>query len=258
MASEEQSTGGPSSEGQGTETPSRESGISRAIGAIVSPRQTFESIARRPTWLFPVLLVIILNVVLLFSFSHRVGWRATIEKQMATSSRMAQLTPQQQQQAMARAERIAPIGAAAGATIGFVIILLAMSLIFLGAFNIIFGAGIRFKQSVSITAYAFMPGALRGLLGLLIVWVRPPEGVTLQNLVMSNVGAFLPTGVPAWLQALGSSLDIFTFWSMALLAVGFAAAGAARKVRFGSALAVIVSIWLVYLLGLVGVTAMFG
>jgi hypothetical protein len=257
MADEERGTEGLDTEGQTAETPSRESGISRAIGAIMSPRRTFESIARRPTWLFPVLLVLVLNLVVVFSFSHHIGWRATIEKQLATSSNYAQLTPQQQQQAINRALRIAPIGGAVGATVGFVLILLAMALIFLGAFNIIFGTAIKFKQSFSICAFAFMPGVVRGLLALLIIWVHPPEGVSLQNLVMSNVGAFLPAGVPAWLQTLGTSLDVFTFWSMALLAVGFAAVGTAKKVRFGSALAVVVSLWIVYLLAMVGITAMF-
>lgn len=253
MASEEQST-----EGQSTETPPRESGISRAIGAIVSPRQTFVSIAQKPTWLLPVLLIIVVNLAVVSSFTNRIGWRATIEKQVASSAAFSQLTPLQQQRQIATAERIAPIMSYAGTTVGFVLILLAMSLILLGAFNVIFGAGIRFKQSFSISAYAFMPGVLRGLLALLIIWVRPPEGVPIQNLVMSNVGAFLPAGVPGWLQALGSSLDVFTFWSMVLLAVGFAAAGAARKVRFGSAFVVVFSLWLVFLLGMVGLTAMFG
>jgi hypothetical protein len=245
-------------EEQSINPPSREGSFSRVVGALVSPRKTFASIVQSPSWLLPVLLIIIVNLVLVSSFSHRIGWATLMEKQMANNSTFNQMTPVQQQQMLDRLTRYAPIGAYAGSTVGVVIILLITSLIFLLAFNIVFGTNIKFRQSFAISAFAFMPGVVKNLLALLVVWVRPPEGVSLQNMVMSNVGAFLPATVPPWLLTLGGLLDVFTFWSLALLAVGYAAAGSSRKVRFGSALAVVVAIWLVFVLGLVGITALRG
>lgn len=236
----------------------REGSFSRVVGALVSPRETFASIVQKPSWLLPVVLVIIVNVLLIFSFGHRIGWRTLMEKQMATNSTFSQMSPVQQQQMLERLTRFAPIGAYASSTVGVVIILLVMSLLYLLAFNVVFGTSIRFRQSFAISAFAFMPGVVKNLLALLVVWVRPPEGVSLQNMVMSNVGAFLPSTVPAWLLALGSLLDVFSFWSLALLAVGYAAAGSLRKVRFGAALAVVVALWLVFVLGIVGITALRG
>lgn len=230
----------------------------RVVGAIVSPRPTFDSIARKPTWLLPLLLLIAMNIVLIFSFSHRIGWRAIIEKQMANNSQFQQLPPAEQQMRIARGLKLAPVVGYIGGTVGNVIIILIIATIFLGAFNIVFGSGIKFKQSLGIATYAFMPGLLKGLIGLAVVWVRPPEGVNLQNLVMSNVGAFLPATAPLWLQTLCNSLDLFVFWIIALLALGYTAAGASRKLKFGTALAVVVTIWLVFLLGWVGVLAAIG
>ena len=187
------------------ETSPRESALARILGVLVRPSATFESIAEKPNWLLPLLLLILVSLALTFSFGQRVGWRALIEKQLATSSRLNQLTPVQQQQAIDRAVRLAPIGGYLGSTLGSALILLAIAGIFLGAFNIVYGTTIKFRQSFAISIYAFVPEILKGLLALLIVWVRPPEGVTPQNLVMSNVGAFLPSTTPAWRAARSSA-----------------------------------------------------
>jgi hypothetical protein len=232
--------------------------FARVIGALVSPRTTFDSIARKPSWLLPFLLLLAINLLLVFSFSHRIGWRSLIEKQLTNNSQFQQLTPAQQQERIARSVKMAPMLGYIGGTVGNIIVLLVIAGIFLAAFNVVFGSGIKFGQSFGIAAHAFMPGILKGLVGLAVVWLRPPEGVNLQNLVMSNVGAFLPAGVPLWLQTLGSALDLFVFWIIALLALGYAAASSSRKVTFGSALAVVVVIWLVFLLGWVGILAAIG
>jgi hypothetical protein len=227
----------------------------RLLGAIVSPRPTFDSIARKPGWLLPFLLLLLINIAVVFSFSHRVGWRGLIEKQLASNSQFQQLAPAVQQQRIARAVKLGPMIGYLGGTVGNAVVLLLVAGIFLVAFNVVFGSGIKFRQAFGITTHAFLPGVLKGLLALVIVWVRPPEGIDLQHLVMSNVGAFLPAGQPVWLQTLGNSLDVFVFWIIALLAMGFAAASSSRKVKFGSALAVVVVIWLVFLLGMVGILA---
>lgn len=242
-------------EEQGAESLGRDSSFSRLVGALFNPRQTFQSVAQKPDWVPPILLILLVNVLLVASFTYRVGWRGTVEKQLAKTPAYAQMTPLQQQQAVDRFARLAPIGGYIGSTVGTVLVLLCIALVLLGAFNIIFGTTIKFRQSFSIASYAFIPTVLKGLLAILIVWVRAPEGINLQNMVMSNVGAFLPSAVPLWLQTLGSLLDVFVFWTLALLAIGYVSADRSRKLRFGSSLAVVVAIWFVYLFIMVGVSA---
>jgi hypothetical protein len=229
----------------------------RVVGALVSPRSTFDSIARKPGWLLPLILLITINIVVAFTFTHRIGWRTIMEQQLAKSSRYAQMTPAQQQQVLDRQLRIAPVLGYVGGTVGSVIIMLIIAGLFLGAFNVVFGSGIKFSQSFGITTHAFMPQIVKGILGLVILWVRPPEGINIQNLVMSNVGAFLPSSIPSWLQTLTTSLDLFAFWTLALLAIGYAAASSSRKLKFGSALAVVIVLWLIYVVAAVGMSAAF-
>ncbi|MBS1857618.1 MAG: hypothetical protein JST11_19775, partial [Acidobacteria bacterium] len=46
----------------------------RIGGIFFEPGKTFEDIARRPTWLVPMALVIVVVMVMLALFSQRVGW----------------------------------------------------------------------------------------------------------------------------------------------------------------------------------------
>ena len=131
-----------------------------------------------------------------------------------------------------------------------------MAGIFLGIFNGLNGTQIGFKTSLGIVAHAWMPGLISGLLALLIVCLKDATTVDLQNIVASNAGAFLSSNSPKWMVALLGSLDIFSFWFMILLAIGYSAA-APKKLSFGKAFTWIVGVWLVYVLVKVGLTAAF-
>jgi hypothetical protein len=243
-------------EEQARETAGPESALGRVAGALMSPRATFDSLAEKPSWLLPLLLWMAVSVSVVFTYGHRVGWRGFLEKQDAQSSSYNQRTPQQQQLILERQVRFAPIGGYAGATVFVVVIALVVAGILLCAFNIVFGTTIRFKQAFGITAHAFLPGVVKGVIALIVLWVRPPEGIDLQNLVMSNVGAFLPATAPNWGRVLASSFDLFNFWILALLALGFTAAGKSQKLKVGSAVAIIATLWLIWVLAETGLMAM--
>jgi hypothetical protein len=241
-------------EGQPVPTSAREAAASRLVGAVVSPRATFESIARKPGWLLPVLLLIVVNAAVAFTSIHRGYLGAYMENQAKSNPTTAGLSPQQRRMIVATRTRVVPVMTYAVAIVGTPLALLIVAAVFLGAFRIGFGAAIKFAQSFSITAYASVPSILKGLLILALMWARPPTGVNPNSVSMSSLAAYLPVGAPMWLVSLGAKLDIFTLWMLVLLAVGYAAASA-RKARFGSALGVVLVIWIVYLLVTVGFVA---
>jgi hypothetical protein len=86
--------------------------------------------------------------------------------------------------------------------------------------------------------------------------LKQPDQIDLQNLVASNAGTFLSSDAPKWLLALCTSLDIFTFWVLGLMAFAYSAVRP-KKIKFGSALTWIVGIWVVFVLIKVGFAAMF-
>jgi hypothetical protein len=226
----------------------------RIFGVIFSPKATFESIARRPTWLLPIVLLCIVSAGIVGLFSHRVGWRSLIEKQLTNNTQFQQLPPADQESRIQIALKYAP-----GVGYAEVVILPFLSaLIFAGIFWMIFsmvvGAKLSFHTSLSVVSHGMVPSIIGGLIGILILSLKDPSSVDLQHLVASNAGAFLSSDSSKWLVALLSSVDLFLFWEMILVAIGYSAT-APKKISFGSAMAWILGLWVLVVLLRVGIAA---
>jgi hypothetical protein len=140
--------------------------------------------------------------------------------------------------------------------VGTVVVILVVAGVLLGAVNLLAGASLNFKSSLGIVSYAYMPGVLGGLLGILVLFLKDPSTIDLENLVASNFAALLTSDTSKWLIALAKSFDLFVFWILLLLAAGFSAANP-KKISMGKALGVVVGLWLVFVIVRVGLAAIF-
>jgi len=239
---------------QSAETPERVSSVGRIFGVFFSPKETFQSIARRPTWLLPVLLLCVVELCIFGVYGHRAGWRGLIEKQVANNSQFQELSPAQKEARIEMSLKIVSYFVYAEGLVGpFLAVLLFAGLFWL-IFNMIVGAKFGFQTSLGIVAHSLMPTILASLLGILILFLKDPSTIDLQHLVASNAGAFLSSDSPKWLIAGLRSVDLFLFWEMILLAIGYSAA-APKKISFGKAFAWILSLWFLVVLIVVGFTA---
>jgi hypothetical protein len=232
------------------------SSIGRIFGVFFSPKATFESIAARPTWLAPLVLLCLVQLVLTAAFTQRVGWRGFMQKKLESNSRVQEMTPEQQENLLDRQAKIAPYFGYAIAVVGPFGGAVVVAAIYLAVFNLLCGSNIKFTTSLGIVAYAWMPGVVAFLLGILIVFLKDPSTVDLQHLIASNPGAFVSDDSPKWLTTLLSSLDIFSIWTLFLLAAGYSAT-TPKKISYGKALAWVVAVWLVFVLLKTGSTAAF-
>jgi Yip1-like protein len=241
---------------QNPEAPEGANSIGRIFGVLFSPKVTFDSIARRPTWILPVIILCIVELSIIGVFSRRVGWRDLIEKQLAGNSRFQQLTPAQQETQIQVALKVAPIVAYVPAVVGPFLVALAFAGILWLIFNMAVGAKFGFQTSLAVVSYCQVPSILTGLVGILILFLKDPSTVDLQHLVASNAGAFLSGDSPKWLSALLGSVDLFLFWEMILLAMGFNAV-APKKISVGGAFAWILGLWVFGVMIRVGIAAAF-
>lgn len=249
-------------EEQGSQPLSREGAWSRLIGSVVSPRTTFVSIARKPTWLLPVLLIVLVNIAVAYR-QQRPGTKlvvphAAIEQRLKSNPAFERLTPQQQAKELKEAEAMAN-GVITGAVyfgviIGTPLVFLIIAAVFLFAFNAVYGAGIQFRQSFAVTSYASVPYLVSSVVTLVLVWTRPPGTATAHELSVVSLATFLSPHARPWVLGLARSVNVFDVWTLGLLAVGYAAASS-KKVRFGSALAVVVTVWAIYLVAMAGLAA---
>src|ERR1700733_7971873 len=201
------------------------SSVARIFGVIFSPKPTFESIVQRPTWVLPLILINAVSAVVVFVFSQRVGWRGFMERQDQTNSRlqkqMESMTPEKREKMLETQTKFASIFGYVGVVLGTFIGALLVAAVLLAAFNLIAGAKIGFTTSLGIVAHSWVPGIIVGLLGILIIFLKDPSTVDIQHLVATNPGAFLSDDAPKWQESLLSSFDLFVFWYIILMSVGY-------------------------------------
>jgi Yip1 domain len=238
------------------EAPESSNSFSRMFGVLFSPQKTFESIARRPTWLAPVIVGCLVSIGVVSLFGNRVGWRGFFEKQMAGSSAFQQLPVDQQQQRLNATLKYGPKAVYVQVVIAPFLFALVVAAVFLGLFNGLAGTRLNFKTSLGIVSYGGMPNVIGGLLGVVVLLLKDPATIDLQNLVASNAGAFASSHSSKGMVALLTTLDLFSFWAMILMAIGYSAA-APKKLSFARAFAWVFSMWAIYVLVRVGLTAAF-
>jgi len=80
----------------------------RIIGVFFSPKETFADIAKRPSWILPVILMTVLGAGVAFVMNQKVDWRDVASKRIEESPRAANLSPEQKEQQLAMSARISP------------------------------------------------------------------------------------------------------------------------------------------------------
>jgi hypothetical protein len=234
--------------------------IGRVFGVLFSPKATFESIAKQPTWIVPVILGCVIGILVSFFIGKQIGWRAVVDKRIADSpsaqKRMEQLSAEDREKSLAGQAKFSPYIVYSVNVVGPFIGAALLAAIFLGAFNLVHGTKLNFKTSLGIVSYSWIPQLIVGILAIPILFLKDPATVDVQNIVASNPGAMLSDDSAKWLVALLGSLDVFSFWAMILLAFGFSAANP-KKISFGKAFGTVLFVWFLFVVCKVGLTAIF-
>ena len=69
--------------------------IGRIFGVLFSPKATFEDIVRKPSWLLPMAIMVVLGVLAAVSLNQRMNWRDYVSQQIEKSPRASQLSAEQ-------------------------------------------------------------------------------------------------------------------------------------------------------------------
>ncbi len=232
--------------------------FARITGVFFEPGKTFQDIADRPRWVVPVVLIILVSIVYMVLYTQHVGWERMMRHQMETSSRAAQMTNEQKEQAIATQARFAPIAGYVGAVVGLPIYLLVSSAVLLAIVAGMMSASVKFKQIFAVMAYASLTGLVSAILTIVVMFLKNPDDFNMQNPLVFNPGAFMdPLSTPKFLYSLAGSLDLFVFWNIFLIATGIKAA-AGKRMSFGKALFAVVLPWGVFVLGKSALAGMFG
>lgn len=231
--------------------PDSDSAFRRLVGVFLSPAKTFAAIARRPTWLLPVAIWAGLALPLSELILSKTDWRAFMTRQMARGER--KLTDAQLEAAIEQSRRLGWLWDVAAVVAPFLVTLVVAGVLWAACQA--FGWDVQFKQSLGVTAHAFFPAILGSIALLVVLWNRDtvdPELVG--DALRTNPGFLVDRQTNSVLHGLLASLDLFSFWTMALLVLGLSAAARAPRSRVAI---LVVTLWGLFVLGKAGVTALF-
>jgi len=224
------------------------SDFSRLFGVFFEPSKTFADIANRPSWLLPLAVAILMSMGLTFLYGQRVGWERIVRNQVESSSAAQQLTPEQMTQRVEAGAKIAPVIGYAAPVIFAPLYCLLAAAIFTGLVSGVMSVPVKFKQVFAVVAFTAMPNVIMTILAGITVFIKNPDEIDPQNPLIFNVGAFMDAEHSSkFLHSVAVSMDLFSFWTIFLLATGLRAA-ARKKLSFGGALFVVVTPWAAYVL----------
>jgi len=227
--------------------PSGMSEFSRIVGVFFEPSKTFRDIAQRPSWIVPMILIIVANIGFATTLAQRVGWDRIIQQQNQASSRLQQAPPEQREQGLALQRKILPISFYGGAILGAPIFNVIIAAVLLGM-TALMAAGLRFKQVFAAAIWAGLPRVLSATLTIVVVFLKNPDEFNLRNPLAFNAGAFMdPNSGSKFIYSVATSLDLFTIWSMLLMAIGLKAA-AGKRLTFTGALVAVGVPWAIVVL----------
>jgi hypothetical protein len=205
---------------------------------LFSPESTFRSLAVRPRWL-PALLVLLLSAFAVsIVLTPKMDMKQAIVDALEKQGR--ELTPTQLDQ---QVNLMKKVGMGAQIVLQPAFYLLA-AVVFFVILRLL-GSEIDYRRSLSVTVHGMLPLVIGALLMIPVVMSRASvsvEEVQGSRLLKSNLAALAPDSVGTVGLALLSSIDIFTLWSVFLLAVGYRIVG---KVSGKAAWGTVLVLWAV-------------
>ncbi len=230
----------------------------RLTGVFHAPGKTFPDVAERGRWWIPAAIMVLMGLIFVTLFVQRVGYDRMIQKAFETNTQLQDMPADKKAEAMAMQRKMMPVMMYAGPPAATLLGVLIVAGVLLFLMNGLLDAGLRYKQSLNICAYAMFPASLvSSILTCVVMYLKPPDEFDIEHALAFNAGAFLnPESTSKYLVSLASSFDLFTFWMIALMAIGFSATVGARKLPFSKALTGILIPWGLWVLIKVGFAAL--
>ena len=225
--------------------------LGRITGTLFNPKPTFSDIAQRPSWFAPMVVLLLISIGLSVTLAQRTNWVEVSKEQIAknkfASRQIDNLSEEQKARAYEQAAGRSKAIRYVRGFIGWPLLLLISSGVYLGAFKLLGGARTNYATAFAITTFAHLPIGLKELIAIPVTLLKDPTAIDPENFLASNPAAILGNDLPAWQMVPLAFLDVFGIWALVLMAVGFSAADP-KKSPFGKSLGIVFSVWFAFML----------
>lgn len=203
--------------GAGTE-PAQPGLFARAVGIILSPKDTFGHVAARPRWFGALATVAVLGAVIMGGFmATQVGQSAWLDQAVTSTERMGNTVSDAQ---YARMEKMAPYAAYFSA--GSMLAILPVGLLVTGGilwavFNTFMGGSATFKQVFATVAHSAFVWVVGWIFTVPLNYARESMSSP------TNLSVLVPMlDENAFVTRFLGSIDLFMVWWTIVLAIGMA------------------------------------
>lgn len=190
--------------------------LSRLIGVIVAPRQTFAGVIRKPKWLGMLLLLLVVSAGTNFLFlSTEVGQQAMLDQQVRQTEAFGMQVNDEAYAAMERNLPLMRYFTLGGTLVMVPLMTFATAGILFGVFTAL-GGDATFKQALAVVAHS---GAI-SILGAL--FITPLNYFRESMSSATNLAVFFPMlDEGTFLARFFGMIDLFLVWWVIVLAIGF-------------------------------------
>jgi hypothetical protein len=231
--------------------------FSRLSAIFFEPGKVFEEIKKRPTWLGIFLLLAPVVIAGQYVAVTRVDYETYMRQALAWNPLSKNMAEEQIQQILSQPRSaVQQYMAVVLAPVNLLIVFLILAGVFLLAF-VLMGASLTYKKALAVTFWAMAPPAIiMTLLAIVFMLVKEPDSLDVIDIsrnVASNPSVAVDEKTNPVLHSILARIDLFSFWTIYLLALGFAAVAGTK---LGKAAAVILVLWGVYVVIRVGISAL--
>lgn len=227
------------------------------VKLFTEPRAAFAAVKAHPGgWWLPLLGCVLLNLLFVGVWVSKVDARQFIKNQIEESGRADKIPADRFEEVVdTQARFMKPFTLVIG-PLGPVIASLVLAALFLFVYRFFYEGQVGFAQSLSVVAWSYLALALVTVpLTLAVMGAKGDWNVDPAGALGANLTLFLEKGQTAHaLYVLASSIDLFTFWVLFLLASGY---GVLVRKPTSSAMWGVVLPWVIWVVGKVALTALF-
>lgn len=246
------------------DAPPEMSVMERLGGIFYEPTRVFQNLKAHPRWLVAFLLISILSSAYYVAFVQRL----TAERIVSyTADKMAEtpfIPPEAVQQAREEGldqakNPVQRVGTAIKTLVGMFAFMAFLAAIYLIG-TLVFGGRINFWQVFAALMYASVPiVVIQKVISLILLYIKSPDDIHpimgQETLVQDNLGIlFTPAERPVLFVA-ASAIGLMSFYALWLKATGLRYAG--QRVTKAAAWGTAITFWLIGLLFLLIITALF-
>ena len=234
--------------------------LQRLVGIYFEPKKTFVDLERKRSWVGMFLIVSVLAMGAAYALTLRIDQETMVRKGIERNPFTKKMSEEQKDQIVARSKSAFQrysqvIFTPVAILVAYLVVAGVLLLVF-----VLMGASLTYKNSLAVTVWGLgAPAVIHLFLALIFVLVKDPDTIDVFN-VVNNVASNLSIAVDdrehAVLHSLLDSLDVFSFWSVYLLATGFSTISRGLVTPRKAAGAILIP-WALYVAGKAGFAAVF-